>query len=456
MATDEHTSAERARDWRARLDPYLKRAGTPRPLVVEGRLVRMVGLTLEASGCRAAVGDRCHVARLEGGHVLTEVVGFSADRLLLMPIGELRGLAPGASVVPVGRGDQVGVGEQLLGRVVDGTGQPIDGKGPLRAAERASLLGRPIKPSRRRPMRAPLDVGVRSINALLTVGRGQRLGLFAAAGAGTSALLGMMTRFADADVVVVAMIGERSREVNEFVANNLCGSGMKRAVVVVSPADDPPLLRLQGASLATRVAEYFRDRGQQVLLLMDSLTRFAHAHREVALAAGEPPATRGYPPSVFARVPQLVERAGNGDHDGAITAFYTLLTDDDDRDEPLAEAARAILDGQVVLSRELAEQGHFPAIDLEASISRAMTEITDDAWQAQARRFRRLHSTSRRHADLIDVGACANGADGAVDAAIAMRPRLLEFLRQDLRECVDLEASRAALARLVDSCPEPS
>ncbi len=440
----------RQRAWARRLAPYEARARTPRPLAAEGRLARMVGLTLEARGCEAAVGDRCHVV-LAGGHRIdTEVVGFTHDGLLLMPIGEVRGLAPNARVVPAGRGRQVAVGEACLGRVLDGRGRPLDGRPPPRAERRLPLHGRPINPLHRKPIREPLDVGIRAVNALLTVGQGQRLGLFAGSGVGKSVLLGMMTRYTSADVIVVALIGERGREVNEFIHEILGAAGRERAVVVASPADDPPLVRLHGAALATTLAEHFRSQGRRVLLLMDSLTRFAQAQREIGLAIGEPPATRGYPPSVFALLPQLIERAGNADHGGgSITAFYTVLTESDEPDDPVAEAARAILDGHVVLSRELAEQGHYPAIDLESSISRAMASITADEQIALARRFRGIHSTYQQNADIITVGAYQRGSDPRVDQAIELRPAMMAFLRQDFGESVSLEESFAQLAALL-------
>lgn len=418
-------------------------------LVVEGRVTRMVGLTLEAVGCQAAVGGRCLIGG-PAGEIEAEVVGFAGDRLYLMPTGPLGGLVPDARVVPTGRVCDAPVGDSLLGRILDGSGQPLDGHGPLRGVRRRPITGRPINPLRRRPIREPLDVGVRAINALLTVGRGQRMGLFAASGVGKSVLLGMMTRFTSADVIVVGLVGERGREVKEFIDNILGSDGLARAVVVATPADNPPLLRIHGAMLATTIAEYFRDRGLQVLLLMDSLTRYAQAQRELALAIGEPPATRGYPPSVFARLPALVERAGNGEEGrGSITAFYTVLMEGDEENDPVADAARAILDGHVYLSRELAESGHYPAIDIEASISRAMNDIGRDADLAAARRFKQLYGTYRQHRDLISVGAYVAGSDPQVDEAIAYHPRLMEFLRQGMHEPVDLPQSLAALHALV-------
>ena len=436
--------------WRARLAPYLERAEQPVRVDVEGRLTRMVGLTLEAVGCPAAIGGRCLIVNPDNSRIEAEVVGFSGEKLYLMPIGDLQGLAPNARVIPTRRVCEAAVGPGLLGRVVDGTGQPLDGKGPLNTVARVPLTGRPINPLARRPIREPLDVGVRAINSLLSVGRGQRMGLFAGSGVGKSVLLGMMTRYTNADVIVVGLIGERGREVVEFVQNSLGEAGLARSVVVATPADTSPLMRLHGAMLATSIAEYFRDQGLQVLLLMDSLTRFAQAQREIALAIGEPPATKGYPPSVFAKLPQLVERAGNGDvGGGSITAFYTVLAEGDDQQDPIADAARAILDGHIVLSRDLAESGHYPAIDIEQSISRAMTEITDAGHLQAARRFKQIYSTYRQHRDLISVGAYQRGADPRVDEAIAYQPRLMEFLQQDMHTAVPLVESLDDLDKLI-------
>ena len=444
----------RACEWVRRLAPYLQRAGAAQPLIVEGRLWRMVGLTLEAAGCRAAVGDRCRILRGGGAPVEAEVVGFSGDRLLMMPIEEVRGLSPQAKVVPVGRSGQVMIGEGLMGRVVDGLGRALDNAGTPGGCEPVERRGSVINPLQRGLIREPLDVGVRAINALLSVGQGQRLGLFAPSGAGKSVLLGMMTRFSNADVIVVGLIGERGREVQEFITTNLDREARTRAVVVACPADDPPLLRVHGALLATRIAEYFRDKGRRVLLLIDSLTRFAHAQREIALAIGEPPATRGFPPSVFARLPQLVERAGNGPPGGgSITAIYTVLTEADEQNDPVGEASRAILDGHIVMSRELAEQGHFPAIDIEASISRSMTEISDADHLQLANEFRRYHAKYSQNQDIINVGAYVPGNDTDLDKAVLLRPRMTAFLQQGIHEPVDFAASRAALAELMMDNP---
>ncbi len=346
------------------------------------------------------------------------------------------------------------VGFSLLGRVLNGAGKPLDGKGPIKTEAEMPLQGSPINPLTRNPIREPLDVGVRAINALLTVGRGQRMGLFAGTGVGKSVLLGMMTRFTNADLVVVGLIGERGREVNEFVQKILGEDGMRRAVVVATPADDPPLMRANGALLATSIAEYFRDQGLNVLLLMDSLTRYAQAHREIALAIDEPPATKGYPPSVFAKLPRLVERAGNGDTGGgSITAFYTVLTEGDDPNDPVADSARGVLDGHILLTRELADAGHFPAIDIEASVSRVFPDITDSEHQRQASVLKDLYSSYRKNQDLLMVGAYQPGTNPKLDQAIEKMPVIENFLRQGIDDSVGLEQSIQSLNALFARVP---
>lgn len=435
--------------WAERIAEIGEHLGNSRGYVVEGKLKRMVGLTLEAIGCRAAIGATCDVINSTGDRIEAEVVGFSGESLYLMPTGDLRGLEPDARVVPTGRVSEAAVGDGLLGRVIDGSGQPLDSKGPTPSKHFWPLNGETINPLSRAPIREPLDVGIRAINALLSVGRGQRLGLFAGSGVGKSVLLGMMTRYTDADVVVVGLIGERGREVKEFVDNILGDEGLARSVVIAVPADQPPLRRLHGAMLATSIAEYFRSRGKQVLLLMDSLTRYAQAQREIGLAINEPPATKGYPPSVFAKLPQLVERAGNGQTGGgSITAFYTVLVEGDDQNDPIADAARAILDGHVVLSRKIAESGHYPAIDIEASVSRAMNDITSQEHQMAAREFKQLYSRFQQNRDLISVGAYESGSDDQIDLAIAAMPSLTEFLQQRMETRHDLEESLEDLMTL--------
>ncbi|MGZ4982099.1 MAG: flagellar protein export ATPase FliI [Methylobacter sp.] len=442
--------ADRSRLWLANLKPYSERLTQVPELVVEGKLSRMVGLTLEAIGCRAAIGSRCRIEAKNGRMIEAEVVGFSDARIFLMPTAEVHGLEPDCRVIPLGKNSLARVGFGLLGRVLDGAGNAIDGKGPLKTDALISLNGVPINPLARKPIREPLDVGVRAINSILSVGRGQRMGLFAGTGVGKSVLLGMMTKFTTADIVVVGLIGERGREVNEFVLKTLGEDGLKRAVVVVSPADCPPLMRVHAALLSTSIAEYFRDQGLDVLLLMDSLTRFAQAHREIALAIDEPPATKGYPPSVFAKLPHLVERAGNADHGGgSITAFYTVLAEGDDTNDPIADAARGVLDGHVILSRSLAESGHFPAIDIEASISRVMPDIIDAGHMQMARELRRLYSLYQQNRDLISVGAYQPGSNPRLDKAIEKNPAILDFLQQDMDEPVDINRSLQELAMLL-------
>lgn len=442
---------DRSRIWLNKLEPYSQRLTEAPDLVVEGRLSRMVGLTLEAVGCKAAIGSRCCIEMKNGRKIEAEVVGFSRDRVYLMSAGDLHGLEPDCRVIPLGKNSLARVGRSLLGRVLDGSGKPLDNKGPLKTDSQISLNGTPINPLTRKPIRTSLDVGVRAINAMLCIGRGQRMGLFAGTGVGKSILLGMMTKFTAADIVVVGLIGERGREVNEFVQKILGEEGLKRAVVVATPADDPPLMRVHGALLATSIGEYFRDQGLDVLLLMDSLTRFAQAHREIALAIGEPPATKGYPPSVFAKLPHLVERAGNGsDGGGSITAFYTVLTESDDNNDPIADSARGVLDGHIFLSRSLAESGHFPAIDIEASVSRVMPDIVDSRHMQMALEVRRLYSTYRQNLDLISVGAYQAGSDPRIDKAIEKNAAILEFLKQDMNEAVDIDRSLLELEILLD------
>lgn len=444
------------------------------PYALSGRLTRVAGLVMESVGLKLPVGSACLVEQANGSTVEAEVVGFAGERLFLMPTSELAGVSPGASVRPVeplpmrprlgvrwhplrrlsDHAKHLPVGDGLLGRVVDGAARPLDGLGPLNCGETRSLQGRPFNPIERAPIATPLDVGVRSINALLTVGRGQRLGLFAGSGVGKSVLLGMMARFTNADVIVVGLIGERGREVKEFIEHILGPQGLARSVVVAAPADVPALLRLQGAAYATTIAEHFRDRGRHVLLIMDSLTRYAMAQREIALAIGEPPATKGYPPSVFARLPQLVERAGNGKTaGGSITAFYTVLTETDDPQDPIADATRAILDGHIVLARDLAEEGHYPAIDIEASISRAMQGLVTPQHLAQVRHCRQLYSKYRRNRDLINVGAYVAGSDPTIDEAIGAHPRIVAFLQQGMNERAGMEASLAALGVAAEATP---
>lgn len=439
------------------------------PMDISGRVTRLTGLVMEAVGIKLAIGSACSVPLPDGRKVEAEVVGFDGDRLLLMPQSNIDGIIPGIKVYPIEIKEYIPkpnavrhprrrasdfarhlpVGMELLGRVLDATGVPLDNLGPLSTSQSASLSARPINPLSRTPIDVVLDVGVRAINALLSVGRGQRMGLFAGSGVGKSVLLGMMARYTTADVIVVGLIGERGREVKEFIDDILGKEGLARSVVVAAPADVSPLLRLQGATYATTIAEYFRSQGLHVLLIMDSLTRYAMAQREIALAVGEPPATKGYPPSVFAKLPTLVERAGNGRAgEGSITAFYTVLTEGDDQQDPIADAARAILDGHIVLNRTLAESGHYPAIDIEQSISRVMQSITQKPHQHAALQVKKLYSKYARNADLINVGAYEVGSDPLLDVAILKQSEIAAFLQQDIDERTDFEESICLLSQL--------
>lgn len=440
-STNPSTLAERL----ALQQQYIK----PNRPVVAGRLVRVVGLTLEATGCSAAIGQTC-VVETANGLLEAEVVGFAKDRIFLMPKDDVTGVVPGARVTPLQDHRGVPLSMALLGRVIDGAGKPLDGKGPVLANEFSKGKKPPINPLQRRPIKQPLDVGVRAINSIITVGKGQRMGLFAGSGVGKSVLLGMMTRGTAADVIVVGLVGERGREVKEFIDEILGDVGRSRSVVVAAPADVSPLMRLKGCETAVQVAEYFRDQGLDVLLLLDSITRYAQAQREIALAVGEPPATKGYPPSVFAKLPALVERAGNGaEGQGSITAFYTVLSEGDDLQDPIADAARAILDGHIVLSRQLADSGHFPAIDIERSISRVMPAVTSMEHQLLARNVKQLYASFSQSKDLIAIGAYVKGSDPMLDQAISLMPRINKFLQQGMTDVVPYDDSLAGLAGLI-------
>ncbi len=450
MVSDAGQRAVRRQRFEERIARWQEVVSEGVPLVAEGRLVRMVGMTLEAVGCEVPVGGRCRIVGRGHSTVEAEAVGFSGQRMLLMPVGQISGLTPNARVIPTSLSQSIAVDETLLGRVVTPMGEALDSRPAPGCRHRVPLAGRRINPLGRDPVREPLDVGVRGINALLSVGRGQRMGLFAGSGVGKSVLLGMMARHTEADVIVVGLIGERGREVNEFIHEILGPEGLARAVVVVAPADDPPLMRLQGARAATAIAEYFRDQGKHVLLLMDSLTRYSQAQREIGLAVGEPAVTRGYTPSVFAQLPQLLERAGNaGPGGGSITGIYTVLAEGDDQQDPVADAARATLDGHIVLSRRIAERGRYPAVDVEASISRVMNALVDRPHRELMQRFRRIAACYEQHRDLISVGAYRSGSDPAVDEAIRLYPLLEEFLAQAPEDAVSFETSRAALEQIL-------
>lgn len=467
--------------WLAQLQTASLRIQSSDILARSGRITKATGLVLEATGLRLPLGAACKIQVSESldRWAQAEVVGFEGDVLYLMPYQEIMGLRSGALVVavepvtekpltldkqaqvqtppPPALAQQLPIGDHLLGRVIDAAGNALDHFGDLSIGPKASLNADFINPLDRTPITQSMDVGVRAINGLLSVGRGQRMGLFAGSGVGKSVLLGMMARYTEADVIVVGLIGERGREVKEFIEQNLGEMGLKRSVVVAAPADVSPLLRLQGAVYATRIAEYFRDQGHHVLLIMDSLTRYAMAQREIALAVGEPPATKGYPPSVFNKLPALVERAGNGAQTengaaaGSITAFYTVLTEGDDQQDPIADAARAILDGHVVLSRRLADSGHYPAIDVEASISRVMSAVVSPEHIQLVHRFKQIMSTYQRNRDLIAVGAYQRGTDPTIDDAIERYPWLESYLRQGVDTPVSFDQAFNELKAILEA-----
>ncbi|MCS6803384.1 MAG: FliI/YscN family ATPase [Chloroflexota bacterium] len=413
---------------------YRDAVATCVPVRAEGRVVQVIGLTIEAQGLMSRIGELCSL-HLENGHppITAEVVGFKGDRIMLMPFAELAGIQPGTVVTSRGRLFSVPVGPELLGRVLDGLGRPLDGLGPLAPSHQQPLLADPPPPLSRPRIVQPLATGIRAIDGLLTVGRGQRMGIFAGSGVGKSTLLGMIARNCDADVNVIALIGERGREVQEFLDRDLGERGRARSVVVVATSDTPALIRLKAAWVATGIAEYFRDRGLHVNFLMDSVTRFAMAQREIGLAIGEPPTLKGYPPSVFALIPKLLERTGTSER-GTITGFYTVLVEGDDLTEPITDTVRSVLDGHIVLRRELATQNHYPAIDVLASVSRLMASLVDRPHLAAAGKVRELLAAYDNARDLINIGAYVAGSNPTIDRAIAAMPDLLAFLRQGIDE----------------------
>jgi flagellum-specific ATP synthase len=435
------------------LAPHRKLIAQSSALRFQGRVVQVVGLSIEVEGLRLPMGEICHLyperATAGASRITAEVVGFRDDRLILMPFADTHGVRPGTAVFPSGRGFSVPVGEELLGRVIDGLARPIDGKGPLNTSRTTRITDAPPSPLGRLPIREPLATGVRALDAMLTTGKGQRMGIFAGSGVGKSTLLGMIARNCEADVNVIALIGERGREVQEFIERDLGPEGLARSVVVVSTSDQPALQRLKGAWVATAIAEWFRGRGHQVTLMMDSVTRFAMAQREIGLTVGEPPVSRGYPPSVFAMLPRLLERAGTSQH-GSITGLYTVLVEGDDMQDPIADAVRGILDGHIVLSRTLAQENHYPAIDVLQSVSRLFSTLATADHQAASSIMRDAMFAYQQARDLINIGAYVAGSNPQIDRALRLQPHIQSFLRQPPTSPTALAESIARLRAIAN------
>ncbi|MBU0483870.1 MAG: FliI/YscN family ATPase [Proteobacteria bacterium] len=420
------------------------------PLIsVRGRVNQVIGMVIESQGPGLPVGSMCEVDLNRGeSTVLAEVVGFKEGRVMLMPLGEMRGIEPGSGIRMVGNQASVPVSEALLGRVIDGLGNPMDGKGPLETELSYPLYAEPLNPMERDRILTPVDVGVRAINGLLTLGKGQRIGILAGSGVGKSTLMGMIARHTAADVSVIALIGERGRELKDFIEKDLGKVGLARSVVVVVTSDQPPLVRMRGAYMAMAISEFFRDRGRDVIMMMDSVTRFAMSSREVGLAIGEPPTSRGYTPSVFSQLPKLLERAGACKGKGSITGIYTVLVEGDDMNEPIADAVRSIVDGHIILSRDLASQGHYPSIEILGSISRCMTDVVADKHMKSAQKFLETLAIYRKSEDLINIGAYAEGSNPKIDYSIRMIDRMNGYLRQTVNEKVPLKNSAASLLEM--------
>ena len=435
-------------DLAPRVEKYFHLLEDVRPITLRGRVERAVGLIVESIGPPVSVGDICTIQARGNGHSgLAEVVGFRESRTLLIPLSEMNGIGPGSEVVATGAPLSASVGTELLGRVIDGLGRPIDGKGSLDARERRAVVNAPPAPLERRRATEPMATGIRALDGLLTCAKGQRMGIFAGSGVGKSVLLGMIARNTRADVNVIALVGERGREVREFLERDLGESGLERSVVVVATSDQPAPVRLRAAMVATTLAEYFREQGMDVMMMMDSVTRLAMAQREIGLAAGEPPATKGYPPSVFGFLPKLLERTGTSSK-GSITGLYTVLVESDDMNDPVPDAVRAILDGHIVLSRKLASSNHYPAIDVLESVSRMRTEVISDEHRRAAGELIEILATYREAEDLINIGAYVQGSNPKIDRAISMIDRVNGYLRQDVNERADLEESVAQVTDL--------
>jgi len=434
------------------LQRYLNRLAEVDPMMLCGKVTKVIGLVIEANGPASRIGAICDIHPMGNQPpIRAEIQGFRGNRVLLMPLEEIRGIGPGSLVVARNERATIAVGDGLLGRVIDGLGHPIDGKGPIPSKAAYPIYGNPINPLERKRINQPLDIGIRAINGLLAIGCGQRMGIFSGSGVGKSVLMGMIARNTSADVNVIALIGERGRELNDFIEKELGPQGLRRSVVVVATSDHLPLIRMRGAFIATAVAEYFRDQGMHVNLMMDSVTRFAMAQREIGLALGEPPTTKGYTPSVFTLLPKLLERAGTSSNYGTITGLYTVLVEGDDMDEPIADAVRSILDGHVVLSRDLAMQNHYPAIDVMKSISRVMVDITTESQQNSAGMIKSILATHKKAEDLINIGAYVKGSNPKIDQAIDMLDDINAYLCQGIDEKVSYDEGLQRLMQLTDS-----
>ncbi len=415
----------------------------------EGRISQVVGMIAEGDSLGLGIGSLCKIINDQGREIKAEVVGFKEEKALFMPYGDIRGVSLGSKIIPIASSPMVGVSDNLLGRVVDGMGQVIDGKGPIEYTQEYNLYGKPIGPMDREPIKEPLDVGVAAINSMITLGKGQRIGIMAGSGVGKSVLMGMMTKHTNADVIVIGLIGERGREVKDFVEETLGEEGLKKAIIVAATSDAAPLVRIRGAYLATTIAEYFRDQGKDVLLMVDSITRFAMSSRDVGLAAGEPPTSRGYTPSFFVQIPILLERAGNMENGGSITGIYTVLVEGDDLNDPVGDTVRSIVDGHVVLSRDLANRGHYPAIDVLSSISRVMRDVSPREHMAVRDKAVNVLSSYRSAEDMITIGAYIDGSDPDVDEAKHLMPGIVQFLRQGMDRKVDMENSIKGLKKAI-------
>ena len=430
-------------------DIYQEALRSCQPIKMEGKIVKVAGIVAQANGPGMSIGSLCCIKNGSGQNMQAEVIGFNDKRVIVMPFGEMRGIEPGSRIVDINKSPSIKVGEAYLSRVVDGLGHPIDGKGSIQAKADYPIYGDVINPLKREIINEVIDVGVRSINAMHTLGKGQRIAIMSGSGVGKSVLMGMIARHTVADVIVIALIGERGREVREFIERNLGEEGLKKSVVVAATSDSPALVRIRGAHLATTIAEYFRDKGLDVVLIMDSITRFAMSLREVGLAAGEPPSAKGYTPSVFIQIPKLLERTGNLEEKGSITGIYTVLVEGDDMNEPIADSVRSIVDGHIILSRDLAHKGHYPAVDVLSSISRVMYDIVESDHLNIARKLVKVLATYREAEDLINIGAYVDGTDPQIDFAKKMIHKINSFLQQDINQSITFKESIVRLKEMM-------